>query len=224
MPILKRGEFDPAGTVLAVNRGGWIHALRADDGKPLWNQQLAPLSCTPLGTDTVFHLADYEGKLNLVANGKILQSHKLPSAVLQLEAAEGKLFTGGGDSSISSYSSSDGKLLWKVKTDGKVRSLAVRDSLVFFASMAGTVAACRTSDGEKIWERKLEVLVNAPLAAGPGVVFVGTAEGRFLALSVSEGEILWERRIPGGTVGRSILEGNMVFLASAGRRLMAFRF
>ena len=224
VPILKRGEFDPAGTVLAVNRGGRIYALRADDGKPLWNQQLAPLSCTPLGTDTVFHLADYEGKLNLVANGKVLQSQKLPSAVLQLEAAEGKLFTGGGDSSISSYSRPDGKLLWKVKTDGKVRSLAVGDSLVFFASTAGAVAACRISDGEKIWDRKLEALVNAPLATGPGVVFVSSAEGRFLAHSEAAGEILWERRIPGGPVGRPILEGNTLFIATTGRRLLAFRF
>jgi outer membrane protein assembly factor BamB len=90
--------------------------------------------------------------------------------------------------------------------------------------MAGTVAACRISNGEKIWERKLEALVNAPLAAGPGAVLVGSAEGRFLALSASNGEILWERGIPGGPAGRPILEGNRVFLASAGRRLLAFRF
>jgi outer membrane protein assembly factor BamB len=224
VPILRRGEFDPAGTVLAVNRGGWIYALRADDGKPIWNQQLAPLSCTPLAGDTVFYLADYEGKLNFVANGKVIHSQKQPSAALYLEAAGGKLFAGGGDSSISCFSSSDGGFLWKFETDGKVRSLAVRDSFVFFASMAGTVAACRISNGEKIWERKLEALVNAPLADGPGVVLVGSAEGRFLALSASNGEILWERGIPGGPAGRPILEGNRVFLASAGRRLLAFRF
>ncbi|HXF48212.1 MAG TPA: PQQ-binding-like beta-propeller repeat protein [Verrucomicrobiae bacterium] len=224
VPILRRGELDPAGTVLAVNRGGWIYALRADDGKPIWNQQLAPLSCTPLAGDTVFYLADFEGKLNAFANGKIHQSHKQPSAALCLEAAGGRLFAGGGDSSVSCVSCSGGTLLWKVKADGKVRSLAVRDSIVFFASMPGTVAACRISGGEKIWERKLEALVNAPLATGPGAVFVSSAEGRFLALSASKGEILWERRIPGGPVGRPILEGNTLFVATSGERLLAFRF
>jgi outer membrane protein assembly factor BamB len=223
-PILRRDESDPAGTILAVNRAGRIYALRADDGKTLWNQQLAPPSCPPVGADSVFYLADFEGKLNAVATGKIIQLHQLPAAVLHLESAEGKLFAGGGDSSLTCFSGFDGRLLWKVRADGKVRSLALRDSLVFFASMAGTVATCRISDGEKIWEWKLEALVNAPLLAAGGAVLVGAAEGRLWALSEATGDVLWERRIPGGPVGRPIREGNTVFLSTTGRRLSAFRF
>ncbi|MGH8003951.1 MAG: PQQ-binding-like beta-propeller repeat protein, partial [Limisphaerales bacterium] len=199
-------------------------ALRADDGKPLWNLTLAPLSCPPLAADTVFYLADFEGKLNAIANGKVVQSQKQPSALLCLEAAGDKLFAGGGDSSVFCFSGLDGKLLWKFKTDGKVRSLAVGDSLVFFASTIGTVVACSVSRGGKLWERKLEALVNAPLLAAGGVVLVGTAEGRFLALSEKSGEIVWERRIPGGPVGRPILEGNTLFLATTGKRFLAFQF
>jgi len=224
VPILKRGETDPAGTVLVASRGGWVYALRADNGKPSWNQQLAPLSCTPVAVDTLFWLADFEGKLNAVANGEVVQSHKLSSPILALEAAGNKLFAGRGDSTFSCFSGNEGNLLWKVKTDGKVRSLAVGDSLVFFASAIGTVAACRVSRGEKLWERKLEALANSPLLAAGGVVVVGTAEGRFLALSQSTGEILWERRIPGGPVGQPALEGNTLFLATTGKRVLAFRF
>src|SRR6185295_4866653 len=116
--------------------------LRADNGKPLWNLQSAPLSCPPITADTVFWLADFERKLNAVANGKVIQSHKQPSAILALETAGDKLFAGGGDSSFSCLSSMDGTPIWKVKTLGKVRSLAVGDSLAFFASTIGTVTAC----------------------------------------------------------------------------------
>ncbi len=224
VPILKRGAADLTGTVLVANQGGWVHALRADDGKPLWNQQLAPLSCPPVWADTLFWLADFEGKLNAVANGKVVESQKQPSALLCLEAAGNKLFAGRGDSSVFCFSVFDGKPPWTVKTDGKVRSLAVADSLVFFSSTVGTVAACRASDGKKLWERKLEALVNSPLLAVRGVVLVGTAEGRFLALSETNGEILWERRIPGAPVGRPILEGASLFLATTGKRLLAFQF
>ncbi|MCI0330524.1 MAG: PQQ-binding-like beta-propeller repeat protein [candidate division Zixibacteria bacterium] len=224
VPILKRGETDPAGTVLAINRGGWVYALRADNGKPLWNQQLAPLSCPPVAADTFFYLADFEGKLNAIANGKIVHSQKRPAALLCLETAGDRLFAGGGDSSVCCFSTGEGKLLWEAKTDGKVRSLALGDSLVFYASTAGTVTACSAADGAKRWERKLESLVNAPLLAAGGAALVGTVEGRFLALSEANGEILWERRIPGGLVGRPVLEGNTLFLATTGRRVLAFRF
>jgi outer membrane protein assembly factor BamB len=224
MPILKRGETDPAGTVLVANRGGWLYALRADDGKPLWNLQSAPLSCPPVTADTVFWLADFEGKLNAVANGKVIQSHKQPAAILALEAAGDKLFVGGGDSSFSCLSSMDGTPLWKVKALGKVRSLAIGDSLAFFASAIGTITACSVSQGGKLWERKLEALVNVPLLAAGGAVLVGTAEGRFLALSEKSGEILWERRIPGGPVGKPILEGSTLFFATTGKRALAFQF
>lgn len=224
MPILKRGVADPAGTVLVASRGGWIYALRADDGKPLWNLRLAPLSGPPVWADSVFWLADFEGKLNAVANGKVVQLHKEPSAILALEVAGDKLFAGGGDSAFFCLSSRDGNPVWKVKADGKIRSLAVGDSLVFFASAIGTITACSVSQGGKLWERKLEALVNSPLLAAGGVVLVGTAEGRFLALSEKSGEILWERPIPGGPVGRPALEENMLFLATTGKRLLAFRF
>ncbi len=224
MPILKRGETDPAGTVLVANRRGWLYALRADDGKLLWNLRSAPLSCPPVWADTVFWLADFEGKLNAVANGKVVQLRKQPSAILALEAAGDKLFAGGGDSSFSCLSVLDGNPVWKVKADGKVRSMAVGGSLVFFASAIGTVSACSVSRGGKLWERKLEALVASPLLAAGGVVLVGTAEGRFLALLESTGEILWERRIPGGLVGRPALEGNTLFLATTGKRVLAFQF
>ncbi|HLG94440.1 MAG TPA: PQQ-binding-like beta-propeller repeat protein [candidate division Zixibacteria bacterium] len=221
VPILKE---EGVGTVLVSNRGGWLYALRAEDGKPLWKLPSAPLSCPPVVADTVFWLADFEGRLNACANGKVVQSQKQPSALLHLETAGDKLFAGGGDSSVACFSVLDGKPLWRVKTDGKVRSLALHDSLVFFSSTIGTVAASRASDGEKFWERKLEALVNSPLLVAGGVVLVATAEGRFLALSEKSGEILWERRIPGAPVGKPILEENILFLATTGKRLLAFQF
>ena len=102
--------------------------------------------------------------------------------------------------------------------------MAVRDSMVFFASTVGTVTACSVSDGTKLWERKLESLVNCPLLAAGRVVLVGTAEGRFLALSQSGGEILWERRLAGAPVGRPILDGGGLYLATAGRRVLRLQF
>ena len=224
MPILRRGETDPFGTVLSASRGGGVHALRADDGKLLWSLQQRPLSCPPVGADTVFWLADFEGELNACANGKIVKTIRGASAILALEAAGEKLFAGGGDSSFSCFSSDDGKLLWRHKTDGKVRSLAVGNALVFFSSTAGTVVACSVSNGAKLWERKLENLVNGSLLAAGGAVLVGTAEARFFALSEKNGEILWERRLSGAPVGRPVLEGNTLFFATHSRRVLAFRF
>lgn len=224
VPIVGRGETDRTGTVLAASRAGWVYALRADDGKPLWNLELGLLSCPPAAAESIFYLADFEGELHAVANGKVVFSRKEPAAILALEFSGTELFAGGGDSSLSCFSAADGKPRWRFKTDGKVRSLAVSDTLVFCASTTGTVSACSISNGQKRWERKLEGLVSGPLLAAGGAVFAGTAEGRFFALSQSEGGILWERRIPGTAVGRPVLEGNTLYLATTGRRVLAFRF
>lgn len=223
LPIVKRGDSDPVGTVLVANRGGSVYALRADDGKPLWNLQLAPLSCPPVWADSIFYLADFEGKLSAVREGKIVESQKEPSAILALLASCGKLFAGSDDSSILCFSSGDGKFLWSFKTDGKVRALAVSDSLVFFASARGTVTACRISDGANIWQRRLEALVSSPLLAAGGAVLAATAEGRLAALSQQSGDILWERNLPGVPVGPAVLDGNTLVVA-AGRRVLAFQF
>ena len=224
VPILKKGAADLAGTVLAAGREGWVYALRADDGKLLWSLQLAPLSCPPAAAESVFYLADFEGKLHACANGKVVGTQKLPAAILVLEAAGRELFAGGGDSSLSCFSAAGGSPRWKFKTDGKVRSLAVSDSMVFCASAGGTVSACDRANGGLRWERRLEGLVSSPLLVAGGVVFVGTAEGRFFALSQRSGEILWERRVPGAAIGRPVLEGSTLYLATTGRRVLAFRF
>lgn len=223
MPILAKGEGDPAGTLYAVNRAGKLFALRGDDGKLFWSLPLAPLSCPPVWADSALWLADFEGKLNAVQDGKIIRSVRLPRPALALEAGGGFVFAGVGDSSIAAVSAAESKIVWKLKTDGKVRSLARADSILYFASASGTVGACRALDGRIEWERKLELLFNAPLLALPAVVLAGAAEGRLFCLSARTGEILWVRKLPGGLAARPIEEHGRLYLA-AGKKLLAFRF
>jgi outer membrane protein assembly factor BamB len=222
MPILKKGGSDPAGTVFAVNRAGKLSALRADDGKLLWSLPLAPVSCAPIWADSALWLADFEGKLNAVKDGKE-KTVRLPSAALALEAGNRMLFAACADSSLEALTTLDGKTLWKLETGGKVRSLAFADWVLYYTTTSGGVSSCRVADGEKLWEKKLEVLVSAPLLALPSVVLVGSAEGRLFALSAQSGEILWERKLPGGLFGRPVREGDKVYITS-GKKVLAFQF
>ncbi len=223
-PIFKRGGDDPVGTVMATDSRGWVYALRADDGKQLWKLGLAPFSCPPVWADSILWLADFEGNLNAVTDGKVVKTFKFTQTALALEAVGEDLVIGGGDSSVTVISAVDGKTKWKIATDGKVRALGVYDSVVYYASAIGMVGACRLKSGQKIWERKLDVLVSEPLFVNSSLTLVGSAEGRLFALSTDKGEILWERKLAGALVGKPILEGDTLFLATAGGRIFAFRF
>jgi outer membrane protein assembly factor BamB len=223
MPILKKGGGEPGGTLYAVNRAGKVFALRADDGKLLWGLPLAPVSCAPVWAEGALYLADFEGKLHAVKDGKIIQAIRLPRAALALEAGSGLVFAGIGDSTVAAISTADGGIVWRFSTGGKVRALGRSDSVLYYATTSGAVAACRVSDGQKFWERKLDVLFNAPLRVLPSIVLAGSAEGRLFALSARTGETLWERKLPGGLSARPIEESARLYLA-AGKKILAFQF
>ncbi len=116
------------------------------------------------------------------------------SRVVQVVAADDKLFVPTQSGNLYALDPADGKVIWQFPSGEPVmHSAAFADGRVFFATIKGSVFAVDSKTGEKIWQwnNGLRTGFSAAVCLADGKVFIGGRGGDFHAIDQGSGKEVW---------------------------------
>ncbi|MGE0256131.1 MAG: PQQ-binding-like beta-propeller repeat protein [Alphaproteobacteria bacterium] len=183
--------------VVVAYSSGELFALRAENGRQLWSDNLAAIR----RADAVSALADIRGR-PVIDRGRVYAiSHSgrtvaidLPTGRRLWEAAIG----GENQPWIA------GDFLFVLSTDGDVVCMTARDGRVRWLTALGLYDDPEDKEGRIQW--------SGPVLAGDRLIVTGS-HGRAIALSPYSGEIIGEISISGGvSLAPAVADGALYFL------------
>lgn len=193
--------------VVAPYSSGEIFALRVENGRPVWSDNLAAIR----RVDAVSALADIRGR-PVIDNGRVYAiSHSGRMVAIDLRT---------------------GRRVWEADV-GSVQQPWVAGDFIFVLTTEGEVVAMTAVDGRIRWvtpigqfenpdDREGRISWAGPVLAGDRLIVSGS-HGQALSLSPYSGEILGWREVPGGaSVGPAVADATL-FILTDSARLLALR-
>ena len=193
--------------VVAPYSSGEVFALRVENGRPVWSDNLAAIR----RVDAVSALADIRGR-PVIDSGRVYAvSHSGRMVAIDLRT---------------------GRRVWEADV-GSVQQPWVAGDFVFVLTTEGEVVAMTAVDGRIRWVTQIGIFEDpedrdgritwaGPVLAGDRLIVNGS-HGQALSLSPYTGEILGWREISGGaSVSPAIADGTLLILSDSAR-LLAFR-
>ncbi len=164
----------------------------------------------------------------------------MSGAQLAPVVADGRLYAGGVDGTLTALDAASGSKLWShrdgKRTGGFLRrgensirwsgGPAVEGDLLVAGGLDGQVYGFSTQDGSERWHTHVSSEVISRPAIGDGVVVVRSNDGRLSALNVGDGSLRWvfEQPVPSLSLrGNSapIIAGGSVFSGADNGKLVA---
>ncbi len=163
-------------TVYAADRHGLVKAVNADDGKQIW-------------------------QTNLAEKGGFFSSSMsaLLSGGLTVEGSH--IFVGTEKAKVYALNTDDGSVAWETTVAGEaLSSPVISEGLVLIHTGNGLLQALDETDGSIKWTVNLEMPAlslrgeSAPAVAF-GAALVGGDNGRVSAVLMQQGQLIWQQRI-----------------------------
>lgn len=168
------------GTVYAADRRGLVKAVNADDGKQIWQ--------TDLAEKTGFFSSNISALL---------------SGGLTVEGSH--IFVGTEKAKVYALNTDDGSVAWETTVAGEaLSSPVVSEGLVLIHTGNGLLQALDETDGSIKWTVNLDIPAlslrgeSAPAVAF-GAALVGGDNGRVNAVLMQQGQLIWQQRISQAT-------------------------
>ncbi|MCS3431977.1 outer membrane protein assembly factor BamB [Klebsiella sp. BIGb0407] len=168
------------GTVYAADRHGLVKAVNADDGKQIWQTNLAE--------KTGFFSSNISALL---------------SGGLTVEGSH--IFVGTEKAKVFALNTEDGSVAWETTVAGEaLSSPVISEGLVLIHTGNGLLQALDENDGSIKWTVNLEMPAlslrgeSAPAVAF-GAALVGGDNGRVSAVLMQQGQLIWQQRISQAT-------------------------
>lgn len=194
-------------TVVVAYSSGEIFALRVENGRQLWSDNLAAIR----RVDAVSALADILGR-PVVDRGRVYAiSHS--GRMVAIDAVSGRRLweTALGGTNQPWIS---GDFLFVLTNNGEVACLTARDGLVRWITPIGQYEDPEDKKGLIDW--------TGPVLAGDRLIVSGSHD-KALTLSPYTGEILGEIDLPGGAAIAPAIAGKTIYMLTDEARLVAFR-
>jgi outer membrane protein assembly factor BamB len=225
--LLQRGRHTRAGRAIA---------LRASDGKILWNRLLPSRSeSSPLlDGDHVYFGSENGNVYSLRKNdGSVRWKFKAKGAVkAALAMADGKLYFGDYSGRVYAIWADSGKLAWSKGTSGARFGLgsgqfystpAVAYGRVYLGNTDGNVYSYASDNGKLAWRKHTNgyVYASPAVAQVPGgapTVYIGSYSGTFYALDARSGRVRWSFNANGKISGASSVVGDIVYFSTINRK------
>jgi outer membrane protein assembly factor BamB len=221
--LLQRGRHTRAGRAIA---------LRASDGKILWNRLLPSRSeSSPLLDGDHVYFGSESGNVYSLrtADGSVRWKFKAKGAVkAALALADGKLYFGDYSGRVYALWADSGKVAWSKGTSGARFGLgsgqfystpAVAYGRVYLGNTDGNVYSYASDNGKLAWRKHTDgyVYASPAVAQVPGgvpTVYVGSYSGTFYALDARSGRVRWSFDAHGKISGASTVVGDIVYFST----------
>lgn len=202
VPIVHNGK------VITLDREGRVTAFSASNGGTAWRASLQP--------ENEKAEAGYGG--GLAADG-------------------GRIYAASGFGSVVALNADNGKQLWTKSLGVPIRtSPTAINGKVFVVNSESQLYALNAENGAEIWSARglpegASLLSNVSPAIAGNTLVVSYASGEVTALDMNTGNVRWTDSVSGGTIGssltnigdaaRPVIDGDIVFAASASGRMIA---
>ncbi|WP_309571355.1 PQQ-binding-like beta-propeller repeat protein, partial [Deinococcus sp.] len=192
---------------LLCDESGWLHALDAEDGRPLWRAEVGTVHGTPAllptgSGEATLVVATWEGEVHALALG----------------VDRGRAVLRGPESNLWTYDLEDEVWAAPALTRGDGTH-----GLAILAGWGGTVRALRLLDGEDVWSYTLEGRVTASPVISAGLVFLASENGELAALDVRTGAPRWLHRERTGVQATPLAADGTLYVAFMNGTLRAYR-
>ncbi len=193
--------------VVAPYSSGEVFALRVENGRPVWSDNLAAIR----RVDAVSALADIRGR-PVIDRGRVYAvSHSGRMVAIDLRT---------------------GRRVWEAEV-GSVQQPWVAGDFIFVLTTEGEVIAMTSVDGRIRWvtpigqfedpkDRDERISWAGPVLAGDRLIVNGS-HGQALSISPYSGDILGWHDVPGGASVGAAVAGGTLFILTDSARLLAFR-
>lgn len=203
----ERIKSDPLvveGIVYLTSYDGHIYALRAENGKKLWQFPPEPPKASPPAEGEA-PPAPAPSPITPVPGSF---SYSMPTI------SEGILYVGNMDGHLYAISASDGTFKWRFKTDaGITSSPLVEDGLIYFGSKDDHVYAIGLDGTSVAWKFKTGGDVLSSPRISEGVLYVGSSDKNLYALKAKTGEEICRFTAGGPVVSYPVFYKNLVIFA-----------
>ena len=193
--------------VIVPYSSGEIFALRAQNGRQLWSDNLAAIR----RADAISALADIRGR-PVVDRGRVYAiSHS--GRMVSIDLASGRRIW---EAKIGGLNQPwiAGRFIYVVTTEGDVVALVAENGLVRWVTPLGRYEDPEDREGLVSW--------SGPLLAGDRLIVTGS-QGVAVALSPYNGEVIGEIDMPDDVSLPPILAGETLYFQTDNARLIAFR-
>lgn len=192
--------------MIAGNQDGYIIALSAKNGKPVWKTKTAgAIFSSPASDNKIVVTGSADGNVYAlhVNNGRLVWKYNLNGAVLGSPLINGDtVFIGGSGGSYAALQLSTGKKIWSFDSlQGPVMSKPLLyNGKLIFGAWDRHLYAVNSSNGDLLWKwnngstvRHFSPAACIPVAAD-GIVYIVAPDRFVTAINASNGETLWRSK------------------------------
>ena len=200
-------EFQPIlanGILYFVRNEGQAYAVRAKNGKMLWQRKVSQLAASSpaWANGRIFITTLVPGSIKALnaKNGKVLWKKSLPSrAESSPIVINGVVYFGSENGTVYALRAYSGRTVWTYHAGGAVKAgLAFSQGRLYFGDYSGAVTALRASNGSKVWStatngasfNRSGQFYSTPAVAF-GRVYLGNTDSFIYSFVAKNGQLAW---------------------------------
>lgn len=225
------GDYGASGGFFSPNVKVSIYALnegeRAASTSPVWVQDAVArdrIVAAPIQVEGLVFVGTADNfVLALDADtGALAWEFEVKHSIWSTPTYEdGIIYVGSLDKYVYALDAETGDLLWDQLLGGSISgSIAVGEDLLYVGSFDKQLHALDKATGQIRWsvpEAGTEDWIWAGPTLADGVVYFADKKGNIFAVNAETGSALWSAQISGAIVASPVVNGDRVFIASAGQ-------
>ena len=202
-PLLEYPPIYVGGVLYTVNNSGFVFALNAKTGAPIWERRIGRLNASsPAYSKHRLYIVNlvpgHIVKLN-AANGRIIWKKRLPGRAESSPVVVGRsVYFGCEDGKLYSVSTVSGNIRWSTQLSGPVKAApAYYGGRLYVGDYGGSMNAVDAQTGNLIWSTgSLGTGISggefySTPAVAFGRVYAGNNDDRVYSFDISDGELAW---------------------------------